>query len=193
MRSGIALGLVLVGAGVLWLLSAADVVDLALRVWIGVLLIGIGLAIALTPGRHRALVILGLLVALAGVPVLAVGDEVFEGGIGESTENPRSSTDLEPFRHGIGKLTVDLTDPDLPLDDATIEASVGIGELVVLVPEGTDIALDAHVGVGNAEGLGQTENGVDVDLSGISGTSGSQEVMLELDVGVGNLRVVAQR
>lgn len=192
MRSGIALGLVLVGAGVLWLLSAADVVDLAPRVWIGVVLIGIGLAIALTPGRHRALVILGLLVALAGVPVLAVGDEVFEGGIGASTESPRSSTDLEPFRHGIGKLTVDLTEPDLPLDEATIEASLGIGELVVLVPEGTDIALDAHVGVGNAEGLGQTENGVDVDLSGISGTSGRQEVTLELDVGVGNLRIVTR-
>jgi len=185
----IAFGLVLLGAGVLWLLSATDTVALSYGTWIGLLLIGIGLAIALTRGRHRLLVVAGILVVLAGVPLLFVDDELLEGGIGEETKRPASSSELEPFRQGIGKLTVDLTEPDLSLDGAAIEASVGIGELLVLVPSNADISVDAHVGAGNIEALGKTDSGLDVDLIGISGTSGTQELDLELEVGIGNLRV----
>lgn len=189
MSGRVALGLVLVGAGTLWLLAAADVVEIGFRTFIGILLVAIGCAIALSSGRRRLLVLAGIVVVLVGLPVLLVDEELFEGGVGESVETPRSSADLEPFRQGIGKLTVDLTDPDLPLDEVTVEASVGIGELVVLVPEATDFTLEAHVGVGNAEALGETTSGVDVDLDSISGTSGTQEVTLELDVGIGNLRI----
>jgi predicted membrane protein len=185
----IALGLVLLGAGTLWLLDELDVFELGLRTWVGIVLIGIGLAIMLTPGRHRALVLLGLLVALVGVPALLVDDEVFDGGIGESVERPQSSADLEQFRQGIGKLTVDLTEPGLPLDGVKVDASLGIGELVVLVPLDTDVSYDAHVSIGNAEVLDDSENGIDVDVSGVSDTAGRQELRLELDVGIGHLRV----
>lgn len=184
-----ALGLILLGAGILWLLTAADVVDLSYTTWIGLLLIGIGLAIALIPGKHGFLVFVGILVVLAGVPALLVDGDVFQGGIGDEVETPRTRGDLEPFRHGIGKLTVDLTEPGLELDGATVEASVGIGELLVLVPLDTDVSLEAHVGVGNAQAFGEEENGVDVDLTTISGTSGSQELDLELEVGIGDVRV----
>jgi cell wall-active antibiotic response 4TMS protein YvqF len=189
MKGRTALGLVLLGAGILWLLSAADVVHLSYTTWIGVLLIGLGLAIAVTRGRHGLLVLAGIVVVLAGFPTLFVEDKVFEGGIGEAIETPQSQTEIEPFRHGIGKLTVDLTKPGVSLDGLTVEASVGIGELVVLVPLDTDVSLDAHVGVGNAQALGQTESGLDVDLTAISGTSGTQELELQLEVGMGNLRV----
>jgi hypothetical protein len=189
MSGRLALGLVLVVGGMLWLLSAADVVEIGLRTAIGILLVGIGLAIALTRGRHRLLVLLGILLLLAGLPALVVDDDVFDGGIGEADEAPQSISDLEPYRHGVGQLTVDLTEPDLPLDGATVEASVGIGELLVLVPPDADVSLDAHVAVGNAQALGDTESGVDVDFTLISGTSGTQEVTLELDVGIGNIRV----
>lgn len=189
MTGRIALGVVIVGAGVLWLLSAADVVDLSYTTWIGLLLIGIGIAIALTPGRHGVLVVVGILVVLAGVPAVALGDDLLDGGVGEKTESPETSSELEPFRVGIGKLTVDLTAPDLELDEATVEASVGIGDLLVLVPPDTDLTVDAHVGVGNVDAFDQEENGVDVDLDWISGTSGRQELELDLEVGIGNIRV----
>jgi hypothetical protein len=189
MTGRIALGILVLGAGLLWLLSTADVVDLSYATWIGLALIAVGLAIALVPGRRGVLVVLGVLVALAGVPALVVDDELLEGGIGDNTERPESAAELEPFRQGIGKLTVDLTAPDLDLDDASVEASVGIGDLVVLVPDDTDVTLDVHVGVGNADVLGENENGFDVEVDGITSTSGSQELALELDVGVGNVRV----
>lgn len=189
MRGRTTLGLLALGAGILWLLTAADVVDLDFTTWVGVLLIGLGLAIVFTRGRHGLLVVVGILVLLAGLPALLVDDDVVSGGIGDAVEEPRSSAELEPFRHGIGKLTVDLTDPALELDGATVEASVGIGELLVLVPDDVDLTIDAHVGAGHIQALEREEDGVDVDLDWITGTSGSEEVELDLDVGIGNLRV----
>ena len=73
MSGRIALGAVIVGAGVLWLLSEADVVDLSLTTWVGLLLIGLGVAIALTRGSRRVLVVVGVLVALIGIPPVASG------------------------------------------------------------------------------------------------------------------------
>jgi predicted membrane protein len=184
-----ALGLALLCGGVIWLLDVADIVDLSYEAWIGVLLVAIGVLIALTPGRRGLLVFVGILVVLAGIPALLVDPDLLRGGIGDASEDPQARSDLEPYRQGIGKLTVDLTEPGLDLDGEVVEASVGIGELLVLVPLDTDVTVDAHVGVGHAEVLGEEEDGVDVDLDSISGTSGSQEVTLELEVGVGNLRV----
>lgn len=189
MRGRVALGAVVLGAGVLSLLSATDVVDLSYPTWVGFVLIGIGIAIAFVPGRHPVLVVLGILVALAGIPALVADEKLFEGGVGDSVERPESSSQLEPFRQAIGKLTVDLTSPDLDLDEVTLEASIGIGELVVRVPDDTDVSLDIHVVAGNADGLGETKSGLDVDLTSISGTSGSQELDLKLDAGFGNVRV----
>jgi hypothetical protein len=189
MSGRIAFGAVIVGAGVLWLLSEADVVDLSFTTWVGILLIGLGIAIALSRGSHRLLVVVGILVALVGIPALFVDDDLLSGGVGESTKRPETTADLEPFRHAVGKLTVDLTAPNLDLDEQTVEASVGIGELLVLVPEETDITVDAHVGVGNADVLGEEENGFDVDFSSISGTSGTQELTLDLEAGIGDIRV----
>ena len=97
--------------------------------------------------------------------------------------------DLERFEHGIGKLTVDLRTTGLELDDRTVEASLGIGDLLVLVPADTDVKVDAHVGIGNIQALGREENGIDADLERISGTAGAQEVELELEVGIGSIRV----
>jgi hypothetical protein len=189
MSGRIALGALAIGAGVLWLLSEADVVDLSLTTWVGLLLIGLGIAIALTRGSRRGLVVLGIIVALIGVPALLVDDDLFSGGVGESTKRPQTTADLEEFRHAIGKLTVDLTAPDLDLDDQTVEASIGIGELLVLVPEDTDIRVDAHIGAGNVDALGEQEDGFDVDFEWISGTSGTQELRLDLEAGVGDIRI----
>lgn len=189
MTGRIVLGILVLGAGILGLLSATDVVDLSYAAWVGVALIGIGLAIAFVPRRRGLLVVLGILIALAGIPALVVDDELLQGGIGESTERPESAADLEPFRQFMGKLNVDLTAPGLDLDGATVEASIGFGDMLVIVPEDTDVTFDVHVGAGNARILGEEENGFDVDVAGVTSTSGSQELALELDAGIGDIRV----
>ncbi len=189
MSGRIALGVLLLGGGIVGLLWAAGVVDPSYATLVGLSLIGIGLAIALTRGQHGVLIVLGILIALAGIPALLLDDDLLEGGIGEATERPETASDLEPFRQAIGKLTVDLTEPGLDLDGERVEASLGVGELLVLVPSDTDVTLDAHIGAGNIEAFDEDENGFDVDLESISGTSGSQELELRLDAGVGNIRV----
>ena len=183
------LGIVLLAAGVLWLLAATDIVDLSYRVAIGILLVVVGLAIALSRSHRGPLVLVGILVVLAGIPALFVDNDVWTEGVGDETVSPAQTADLVPFEHGIGKLTVDLRAPGLELDDETVEASLGIGDLLVLVPADTDVRVDAHVGIGNIEALGGSEDGLDVDFERISGTSGAQELELELEVGIGSIRV----
>lgn len=183
------LGVVLLAGGVLWLLAATDLVDLSYRVAIGILLVVVGLAIALSRTHRGPLVVVGILVVLLGVPALFVDNDLWTEGVGDQTLTPAASEDLEPFEHGIGKLTVDLRTPGLELDDRTVEASLGIGDLLVLVPAETDVTVDAHVGIGNIQAFGREENGIDADLERISGTAGTQEVELELEVGIGSIRV----
>ncbi len=192
MTARIGLGLVLVAAGTLWFLSAADVVDVPYQVSVGVLLVLIGLLIVLTPGRHGGLIVLGVIVVLVGIPALFVDSDVWTEGIGDETETPLTAADLDPYKQGIGKLTVDLTAPELDLDERIVEASLGIGDLLVLVPADTDVTLDAHAGIGHIDALDREEDGIDVELEGVSSTSGSQELVLRLDVGIGNIRVETQ-
>jgi predicted membrane protein len=189
MSSRAGLGVVLLAGGLLWLLVATDFVDLSYPVAIGILLILIGVVIAITPGRHGLLVLLGIVIALAGIPALFVDSDLWDEGIGDALERPETSADLVPFEHGIGQLTVDLTAPGLDLDGEKVEARLGIGDLEVIVPDDTDVDLDAHVSAGNIDAFGDEENGFDVDVTGITGTSGTQELDLELEVGIGNLRV----
>ena len=189
MSSRAGLGIVLLAGGILWLLAATDFVDLSYAVAIGILLILIGVVIAITPGRHGLLVLLGVLIALAGVPALFVDSDLWDEGVGNAQEEPASASDLVSFEHGIGKLTVDLTATGLDLDGEIVEARLGIGDLEVIVPSDADVDLDAHVGAGNIDAFGEEENGFDVDVNGISGTSGTQELDLLAEVGIGNLRV----
>ena len=183
------LGVVLLAAGVLWLLAATDLVDLSYRVAIGILLVVVGLAIALSRSHRGPLVVVGVLVVLLGVPALFVDNDLWTEGVGDQTFAPAASEDLEPFEHGIGKLTVDLTATGLDLDGEIVEARLGIGDLEVIVPAHADVGLDAHVGAGNIDAFGDEENGFDVDVNGISGTSGTQELDLVVEVGIGNLSV----
>ena len=49
--------------------------------------------------------------------------------------------------------------------------------------------VDAHVGIGNIDALGETESGVDVDLDSRIPGVGAHEISLELDAGIGDIRV----
>jgi len=188
MTSRVAFGAILLGGGALWLLSSAGAVDLSYQTWIGIVLVAIGLAIAFTPGHHGLLTLLGILVILAGLPALVVGDLV-TGDVGDAIEAPVKPAEIGKYEHGIGKLTIDLTSPGLAGEDLDVKADQGIGELLVLVPEEAHLTVDAHVGIGNIDALGKEENGVDVDLDEEFPGLGEQAISLELELGVGDIRI----
>jgi predicted membrane protein len=188
MTSRVAVGAILLATGVVWLLATLGAIELTYRAWIGIVLIAIGLTIMLLPRSHGMLALLGVVVAIAGAPALLVNGDVLAGGIGERTETPASAAELGAFRQGIGRLTVDLSSLAFDAEHPLVRASVGIGELVVLVPSGSDVSVEAHAGIGSIGTPDESRGGLDVTLeSSLQGEIGG-EIWLELEVGMGAIR-----
>jgi hypothetical protein len=164
----IALGVVLVLVGLVWLATSVGAVevDWAVVLPAALVLVGLGVLATSRTGGSGPLVALGVvLTILAVVSALtapALSPRVLSGGIGDQDVRPAAGEDSAEFELGIGELTVDLRDLDeVPRE---VDASVGIGSLVVLVPEDVDVELDATVGAGEISALGAERDGVGASL-----------------------------
>lgn len=191
------LGLVLAAFGIVWLLEASDVIDVDLDIVlpIGLVVVGIALLVSGAYGRSGGgLVGLGVLLTVVLMATTIV-DIPFTGGVGDRTERPVTFADRS-FELGVGKLTVDLTalswksgtDPD----EATIEARVGIGQLVVLAPVSTTIpciSIDAEAGVGQVAVLGDERSGIGPDYRTEDVCAAEPGFHLEASVGMGQVEV----
>ena len=194
MKGSVALGLVLAGLGVIWLLEVSDTVDLATGVWVGIVLVAIGIGVIASPsgGARVLLIVLGLFVALIG-GALAATDVEFSGGVGDRTESPTSVDELDdPYELGIGRLELDLTELDLD-EDTTVRAQIGIGQLVVTVPAARPVSVDAEIGAGDVDVLGEHDDGWNADVQTEADRGVGPELHLELEAGMGGIRVVSER
>ncbi len=188
------LGALLAAAGLFGLLAVLDIydVDVAAALAAGVVIVGAAIAIgAMTQRRVGGLVVLGLLLlfafALAAITPVSVG-----AGIGEKNEQPTTVTALDPsYEHGIGELDLDLSGVTLPVGTTSVDASVGIGKLVVTVPADIAVVIDAHAGIGSIDLLGATDDGVDADrvLTLPGSTPGAPVLDLEADIAIGDIEV----
>jgi hypothetical protein len=187
-------GGVLVFIGLLWLLERTGAIDVSVTAVLamGTMVIGISLMLLAKDGPHVGLIVFGTLLALVTLVTAAAPFEGFQGGLGDRTVEISSVDDIRPdYNLAIGKLTVDLRNLD-DLDMATpLTASVGMGELLVRVPEGTDIQVDASVGAGQIEILGRITDGVDIDETYESPefAGNSQSLALELQAFTGRVEV----
>ena len=194
MKGSVALGLVLAALGVIWLLEVSDTVDLDTGVWVGIVLVGIGIGVIASPsgGARVLLIVLGLFVALIG-GALAATDVELSGGVGDRNENPTSVDDLEdPYELGIGRLELDLTELDLD-EDTTVRAQIGIGQLVVTVPAARPVSVDAEIGAGDVDVLGEHDDGWNAEVETEADRGVGPELHLELEAGMGGIRVVSER
>ena len=188
------LGALLAAAGFFGLLAVLDIydVDVAAVLAAGVVIVGAAIAFgALTQRRVGGLVFLGLLLlaafALAAITPVSVG-----AGVGEKSERPATVTALDPsYEHGIGELELDLSDITLPAGTTSVDASVGIGKIVVTVPEDVALVIDAHAGVGSIDLLGARDDGVDADRTiRLPGSTPDAPVLdLEADIAIGDIQV----
>lgn len=188
-------GSLLAGAGVLGLLDVADVWDVSVTVALaaGLAVVGGAVAVgAIIDRRVGGLVVLGL-VLLAGFTASALSPVSLSAGIGEKVARPLDTTELErTYELGIGDLTVDLRDVVLPPGRTKVEVDLGVGGLVVRVPENVALEIDGHAGVGQVTVLGQVDDGtgahehVDVPAP----TPAAPVLELEADVGLGDLEVL---
>ena len=189
------LGALLAAAGLFGLLAVLDVydVDLAAALAAGVVVVGAAIAFgAMTERRVGGLVFLGLVLlsafALAAITPVSVG-----AGIGEKDERPTTVTELDPsYELGVGDLDLDLSAIALPTGTTSIDASVGVGKLVVTVPEDVALVIDAHAGVGSIDLLGAHDDGVDADRSvTLPGSTPAAPVLdLEADIAIGDIQVL---
>ena len=181
-------------AGLFGLLSVLDIYDVDLEVAFaaGVVIVGGAIAIgAMTQRRVGGLVVLGLIL-LAAFGVAAATPVSISSGAGDKTERPLTAAALQPsYELGVGSLDLDLRAVDLPAGTTSVDASVGAGELVITVPEGVAVEIDAHAGVGEIDVVGESDDGIDVDqtLTLAGSTPDAPLLQLEADVGFGSIEV----
>jgi predicted membrane protein len=116
-------------------------------------------------------------------------DVPLAGGVGDRTERPTTTADLTGYELGVGNLLLDLRQLQVPPGTTTVEARVGVGELVVELPDGVSVEVMASAGLGEVQVLGQQEGGFGsrVDAVGLGG--GDRRLELDVRVGLGQVRV----
>lgn len=190
----IIVGGVLVLIGLLWLLDRTGAVDIGVTVVLGlaVMVIGIALMLLADRGAHGGLIVFGTILALFTLLTATAPFEGFQGGVGDRSVAVSSVEGIAPdYNLALGKLVLDLREID-DLEVATpLTASVGMGELIIRVPSGTKVEVDARVGAGQLEILGRRVDGVGIDESYRSPglTSDEDSLVLQLGVFAGRVEV----
>ncbi|TVR22850.1 MAG: hypothetical protein EA389_13085 [Ilumatobacter sp.] len=181
--------MLLVGLGVVWLLSTADVVDPNWRVLLPAALIVVGSVMLLLAGRGRAADLVGtgtLLTVLVVVAAVIPANPSLR--IGDQDVRPATVDEVQTrYSHGIGSLTIDLRDVEFEAD-LDVEASNVIGDLVVRVPEDVALDVDARVGVGSVTVGDRESDGFGARLDARVPGDGPT-IRLDLSVGIGEIRV----
>jgi len=151
--------------------------------------LGAGLLIGAWAGRARWLIIIGILIMpLLWISMLLPTSWDFSVGTFEHT--PTTVEDVGPYEQGIGQMTIDLaglSSAELA-EIGTIRASLGLGEMVVKVPEDVGVVLRAAVGAGEVLGPFDTVDGVGVNITREFGP-GPRVLVLDLEVGAGVIHV----
>jgi len=137
------------GAAVM--LDRLDAVDVDFRVFFAVALAitGAGLLASAFTRPARGLIVLG--VALSVPLLLFVGSDVRWGsGVGEVRVSVANTEELEDsYRHGVGQMVIDLRSLDPDRTDYSVDMSLGVGEMLVYVPDDIRTIADVNVGAGN--------------------------------------------
>ncbi|MEQ1788042.1 MAG: LiaF domain-containing protein, partial [Acidimicrobiales bacterium] len=180
-------GVLLVWTGLAFLFDVSIQHGLA----VGLLIIGVGFILGAFVGGSRVLIMPALVVGAALI-VTGTVDIPLSGPMGKQLWEPERLADLEDaYEVSLGEGTIDLSAIEIPQDDRVqLDASVGMGHLVVLVPDGMTLDVTTDVGAGESDVLGRRQNGVGVttDLRD-EGDADSGTLVLDLQVGLGQIEV----
>ena len=189
-RVGLAILLLLTSAAVFgagfWGAAAGGGVALAAVV----IAVGALLALAAFFGGARWLIVPALALA-AAVGIVAAADVDVRGGHGEREYAPRSAGELRSsYEHGAGRLELDLREVDFT-GSRRLDVDLGLGEVVLVVPEELCVIGDARVGAGYLRVPGWEDGGFDVDWAYEHEAAPSvPQLVVDAQVGMGALKVV---
>jgi phage shock protein PspC (stress-responsive transcriptional regulator) len=189
----LAAGLLIGGLGIVALVDVAAGANVDWRIVLActaVILGGIVAAGAATNRSVGAVVALGLLV-LAMLAVAVVVRVPIFAGIGDRDAHPIAFTSVgTSYEQGIGNLNLELQDVRFPVGQTDVKTTLGIGDLVVTVPQGVTVKVDAHAGAGQVTLFGKTDDGTSVHSHATSvGAAPSRVLVLRARVGLGHLEV----
>ncbi|WP_327289158.1 PspC domain-containing protein [Streptomyces sp. NBC_01198] len=186
-----------VGTGVSWPYQPARAsAEIGLAAALGVL--GTAFVFASFAGRARGGPVFFSVLILAGL-VGATALPRTGHGVGSTAWRPGSAAAVQPeYERGTGRGLLDLT--AVPLGGTTVHThlKVGAGQAEVLLPPGATVVLDYDLGVGETVLPGKVNDGVDlktgqhrtVTLEPPAGTASTGTLDLQIEVGVGQVKVV---
>lgn len=180
-------GSVMILIGLLWLLERTGAVDVTVTAVLAIatMVVGLSLMALARRGAHTGLIIFGTALGLLTLLTAAAPLEGFQGGVGNRLVEITSVDDIEPdYNLSMGNLTIDLTELAELQGEATLSASVGMGELVVKVPEGVVVEVMARSGAGEVEIFGRQTDGMGVDETYRSPGFDTEDNALILDIAV---------
>ena len=138
-------------AGAAVMLDRLDAVDMDIGVFFAIALAitGVGLLASAFAVPARGLIFLGVLLCAPSL-LLANADVRWGTGIGEVRVSVTDTGELaDEYRHGVGQMVVDLRHLDPDRTDHSVELSLGVGEMLVYVPDNISTTADISVGAGN--------------------------------------------
>jgi hypothetical protein len=125
------------------------------------LVLGIGLLVGAWRGRARWLIAPALVMLLFVQGAAAVHSIKPGSGAGERTWVPTSAS--ASYSLGAGSATLDLR--RLPAGDASVDVSIGAGELIVLLPADASVRIDGSIGAGEFDLPGkEPQSGVGLNM-----------------------------
>jgi len=181
--------------------------DPTLLVAVLVLIVGAVLVMSAFLGRAHGLILVGALLSAVLVVGTAADIRSVWSGIGTERVEATNLGELEDeYRHGIGKLVVDLREVDFNGQSTTLNLGLTIGELLIYVPADINLEMNAHIGAGDlhmdpspVDKWGSLrsdptimESGVDKDVTASwdQPEPSNGTLRLDLDLGFGIVRIL---
>ena len=148
------------------------------------------LAVAGLFGRARLAVVTAFSVT-AVIAVLVGSNLHLTGGVGDRAYRPVGTEAIQSrYELGVGQLRIDLRDATLSKAVPTrIHAELGVGRLLVIVPDDVRLTVNADARAGNVELDTQYSSGTDLERSLTVGPVKGPRVVLDADVGLGSIEV----
>jgi hypothetical protein len=178
--------------GLAALLDASNAIHVTLVQYLALPLavIGVGLIVGAWMGRSRLLIALGILL----VPFVLVASLIhvpLTGAAGTFVYRPQASTDVPPTYHiAAGEMTLDLTRLSLRAGTTDVTATVGAGQLRVLVPPKVPVTIDGRTDLGGVTVFGRVHGGTEVHVERASTAPSSRPGLdLHLHAGLGSVKV----
>jgi phage shock protein PspC (stress-responsive transcriptional regulator) len=146
-----------------------------------------------TKGRTVAVVVTALigivLAALATATIVAFSwfNVSLGDGTGDRAYRPTAIAEVKPnYKLGIGNLRLDLSHIGPLTKNTRIKASVGIGELRIIVPRDASVSVDAHAKVGEMFVLRRHDDGRNAAVS----LGRGNPLAIDANVGAGRIDVI---